>query len=47
MRGDQWLDGLEAEAMPMIDTYSAVVVDEAADPGSRWPAEVPATAMHG
>lgn len=42
--GADWLGGLEAEAMPMLDDYSAVVVDDTADLWSRWPAEAPATA---
>ena len=43
--GDEWLDGLEAEAMALLEDYSAVVVEDAADLWSRWPAEAPATAV--
>jgi hypothetical protein len=43
--GDQWLQGLQAQAMAMIADYSAVVVDDAADLWSRWPAEGPETAV--
>lgn len=42
--GAHWLGGLEAEAMPMLDDYTAVVVDDTADLWSRWPAEAPVTA---
>jgi hypothetical protein len=41
--GQDWLGALEAEAMPMLDDYSAVVVNDIADLWSRWPAEPPTT----
>jgi hypothetical protein len=31
--------------MPMLDDYSAVVVDDVVDLWSRWPAEPPATEL--
>ena len=43
--GDNWLGGLETEAMPMLDDYSAVLVDDAADLWSRWPAEAAASTI--
>ena len=37
--GADWLGGLEAEILPMLDDYTAVVVQDTADLWSRWPAE--------
>jgi hypothetical protein len=44
-QGEEWLEDLEAEAMPMLDDYSAIVVHDTADLWSRWPAEPPATGV--
>jgi len=38
-QGADWLGGLEAEILPMLDGYAAVVVQDTADLWSRWPAE--------
>ena len=40
--GPDWLGGLEAEIMPMLDDYSAVAVEDTADLWSHWPDEAPA-----
>lgn len=40
--GAEWLNGLEADAMPMLDDFSAVVVRDTADLWSRWPVETAA-----
>jgi hypothetical protein len=37
--GTDWLGGLEASILPMLDDYSAVVVQDTGDLWSRWPAE--------
>lgn len=37
--GSVWLGGLEAEILPMLDDYAAVVVQVTADLWSRWPTE--------
>lgn len=41
--GEDWLNGLEDDAMPMLDQFSAVVVHDAADLWSRWPADTTAS----
>jgi uncharacterized protein YciI len=38
--GTDWLNGLEADVMPMLDDYSATIVKDTADLWSRWPNEV-------
>lgn len=35
--GAEWLDGLAAEVLPMLDSYAAMVVQDTADLWSRWP----------
>lgn len=35
--GAEWLGGLEAEIMPLLDDYSAVVVEDAVGLWSHWP----------
>jgi uncharacterized protein YciI len=40
--GADWLGGLEAEILPMLDGYAAVVVQDTADLWSRWPIEASA-----
>jgi hypothetical protein len=42
--GGDWLNGLEAKILPMLDDYTAVVVQDTADLWLRWPAETAATA---
>lgn len=42
--GDVWLNGLESDAMPMLDEFSVVVVHDTADLWSRWPADTAADA---
>ena len=37
--GSDWLGGLEAEILPMLDDYTAVVVQDTTDLWSCWPAE--------
>ena len=37
--GADWLGGLSAEVMPMLDDYGAVVVQDTIDLWSRWPPE--------
>jgi hypothetical protein len=37
--GADWLDGLEAQVLPMLDDYAAVVVQDTADLWSPWPVE--------
>jgi hypothetical protein len=37
--GTDWRESLEAEVMPMLDQYAAVVVRDTADLWSRWPGE--------
>lgn len=39
--GDEWLGGLEEQAMVMLDHYSAVVVEDIAGLWSTWPDPVP------
>jgi hypothetical protein len=39
--GPDWLGWLEAQILPMLDDYTAVVVDDAADLWSQWPTETP------
>lgn len=36
--GTDWLGGLEAKIMPMLDSYAAVVVQDTAGLWPRWPA---------
>lgn len=35
--GPDWLDGLEAQILPLLDDYSAVVVEDSVDLWSCWP----------
>lgn len=35
--GPEWVGGLEAEIMPLLDGYSAIVVEDAVGLWSRWP----------
>lgn len=35
--GTEWLGSLEAQVMPRLDAYSAVLVDDRDDARSRWP----------
>jgi len=35
--GTDWLGGLEAEILPMLDNYAAVVVGDVAELWSGWP----------
>jgi hypothetical protein len=37
--GADWLGGLEAEVVPMLDGYAAVVVQDTAGLWSRWPVQ--------
>ena len=37
--GAAWLQALEAQVLPMLDDYAAVVVRDTADLWSRWPIE--------
>src|ERR1700677_3103412 len=37
--GPDWLDGLEAQILPMLDEYSAIVVEDTVDLWSNWPEE--------
>jgi hypothetical protein len=45
--GPDWLGGLEAEAMSMLEDYSAVVVEDTANLWSRWPVEGSVPAPNG
>jgi len=45
--GTDWLGSLEAEVLPMLADYSAVVVQDTADLWARWPAEASARAVDG
>lgn len=35
--GPDWLNGLEAEILPLLDDYSVVVVEDSLDLWSYWP----------
>lgn len=37
--GADWRESLEAQVMPMLDEYAAVVVRDTVDLWSRWPQE--------
>jgi hypothetical protein len=41
--GTDWLEGLEALILPMLDDYTAVVVRDSGDLWPRWPAETTTT----
>lgn len=42
--GEEWLGGLEAATMAMLDEYSAVAVEDAVGLWTRWPVPAPAPA---
>lgn len=35
--GDEWLDSLESEILPMLDGYAAIVVSDTEGLWDRWP----------
>ena len=39
--GADWRRGLEAKILPMLDDYSAVVVQDTADLWPQWPTQAP------
>lgn len=39
--GAEWLGGLEAEILPMLDDYAEVVVDDVGELWEGWPDQAP------
>lgn len=45
--GRDWLDRLEAQVLPLLDDYSAVVVEDEADLWAQWPRPTTPTRAQG